>query len=111
MADYVVEKNKKGFLWGILTGLAAGATLGVLFAPDKGEETRKKLKAQSSKLKKEAEEALEELGETIEPWVEEVQEKIEPVLEEIDEATGPVQEKARRVVESTKRRFFKNIKK
>jgi len=35
-------KNGKIFL-GVLAGLAAGAVLGVLFAPDSGSETRKKI--------------------------------------------------------------------
>lgn len=34
---------KNESLFGFLTGLAAGAVLGVLFAPDKGEVTRKKI--------------------------------------------------------------------
>jgi gas vesicle protein len=35
-------KTGKVFL-GILAGIAAGATLGILLAPDKGSETRKKI--------------------------------------------------------------------
>ena len=35
---------------GILVGAAAGAILGVLFAPDKGTETRKKISKKSSDL-------------------------------------------------------------
>ena len=35
-------KNGK-FLAGIITGLGAGTLLGLLFAPDKGSKTRKKL--------------------------------------------------------------------
>lgn len=103
MAEFVVEKDKKGFLWGILAGLGVGAALGVLFAPDEGENTRRKLKEKGKELQKEAEAALEELGKTVEPWVEEAQENIE-------EAVGPVQEKAKKVISNTKKRFFKNVK-
>lgn len=33
---------------GVLGGLAAGAIMGILFAPDKGEKTRKRIKRKSN---------------------------------------------------------------
>ena len=35
---------------GVLAGVAAGAILGILFAPDKGSETRKKISTKSNDL-------------------------------------------------------------
>lgn len=44
-----MEKNNR-LLWTFGAGLAVGGLLGVLFAPDKGSETRKKLKISGNKL-------------------------------------------------------------
>lgn len=37
-------KNNTNLIAGILSGAAVGLTLGVLYAPDKGSETRKKIR-------------------------------------------------------------------
>ena len=36
---------KNGNLFALITGLVAGVALGILYAPGKGEETRRKLRA------------------------------------------------------------------
>ncbi|MBX9781743.1 MAG: YtxH domain-containing protein [Chitinophagaceae bacterium] len=42
--------NSAKILTALAAGAAAGATLGVLFAPDKGSETRKKISEQGKKI-------------------------------------------------------------
>jgi len=53
------------FLAGILLGAAAGAVLGVLFAPDKGSDTRKKIAKKTSKLGDDLKAKFEEMADTI----------------------------------------------
>lgn len=54
---------------GLLTGVAVGATLGILLAPDKGSETRRKLAGSAGKLtdtiRQRAEEGLDDLTSTV----------------------------------------------
>lgn len=53
----------KNTLVGILSGMAVGALLGILFAPDKGSNTRKKIKRKSNKY---ASEAKDKAGDVLE---------------------------------------------
>lgn len=57
---------------GVLAGLAAGAILGILFAPDSGVNTRKKIVRKS-------EEAMDDLKEKFNDFVDHVAEKVEKV--------------------------------
>lgn len=55
-----MSKKSNTFL-AFLTGAAAGAILGLLYAPDKGENTRDKLSFQLDKYKKKLDELLKEI--------------------------------------------------
>ena len=46
-----------------IAGLAAGAGLGILLAPDKGSNTRRQLRESFDSLSEKAKEGIEELGE------------------------------------------------
>lgn len=60
-------KSSGKVLTALITGLAAGTVLGILFAPEKGSETRDKLNDSladlSDALKERAEEQLDQLSE------------------------------------------------
>ncbi len=70
--------KRESILLGLLGGLALGAVLGILFAPDKGERTRER-------LRRKGEEYLDEVREKLDDLVEEMTERFEQVVRE---ATG-----------------------
>lgn len=57
--------NAAKLLGALLIGAAAGATLGVLFAPDKGSNTRKKISKKTDDLIDQLNEKIDEAKETI----------------------------------------------
>ena len=50
---------------GVLAGLAAGAALGILFAPDKGSETRKKIAEKGKDCGADMKDKFNELASTL----------------------------------------------
>jgi len=62
-------------LLGVLAGVAAGAILGILFAPDKGSETRKK-------IVQKGEEYADDLKEKLNTLVSDVTDKFEAAIQQ-----------------------------
>jgi len=72
--------NSGKVLLGVLAGVAIGATLGVLFAPDKGWNTRKR-------ISKKGEELVEELREKFDEFLDSVSVKVNDVKEDVADLT------------------------
>lgn len=88
-------------LLSFLTGAATGAILGILYAPDKGSNTRDKLSYQLDKYKAKLEELINEIVEGKElvnnnakvegeKVITDAKEKAEQLLEDVDELLGQI---------------------
>jgi len=55
-----MSNNTGSVLTALLTGAVVGAGIGILYAPDKGKKTRKKIKKSAGAKKVEFEEKLED---------------------------------------------------
>jgi len=64
--------NSEGNILSFIAGIAIGALIGVLVAPDKGSKTREKIAAKSVQLKSELEEQVELSKEKIEKFADNV---------------------------------------
>ncbi|MFY0655112.1 MAG: YtxH domain-containing protein [Cyclobacteriaceae bacterium] len=96
-----MAKGSNTFL-AFLTGAATGAILGLLYAPDKGENTRDKLSFQLDKYKKKLDEILKDIidGEQLaeseakmegEKIVSDAKEKAERLLDDVNGLISKIQ--------------------
>jgi gas vesicle protein len=69
-----IMASNKAF-WGIVTAAAVGAVIGLLFAPDEGNKTRKKIKKKTNSLAGELLDALEKSKEKAVKVADEAKEK------------------------------------
>jgi len=70
--------NSGKVVLGVLAGVAAGAILGILFAPAKGTDTRKK-------ICKKGEDCGDELKEKINEFLDSISEKFEKVKDDVSD--------------------------
>ena len=84
------HKSDGSFLSGVLFGAIIGAVAGVLYAPDRGDDTRKKLKKDADKFMGKAE-----------PIVNETIKRAKPIIAGVKENTGPLIERAKQKINET----------
>lgn len=68
---------------GLLAGLAAGAALGILFAPDKGTETRRKIAEAGEDYLDEAKDKIQDLMDDLHKQVDSAKEKVKDLEQKI----------------------------
>ena len=70
----------KKLIGGLLAGAAVGAVLGILFAPDKGTETRKKMAKKAEDMGDELKNKFTEVKETLKQKFENIKTEAEDIM-------------------------------
>lgn len=85
---YVIIEKRSGGMNTFLIGLAIGAGLALLFAPQSGEETRRSIRRSATRMRRAAEDAVGEVTEKVGDTFETAKLRVE---EKIEEARGAIE--------------------
>ncbi|MBA3646313.1 MAG: YtxH domain-containing protein [Gemmatimonadaceae bacterium] len=98
---YLIVENREGSSIGpFIIGLALGAGIALLMAPQSGEETRRDIADKVSRAKDAARDAVSELGDVIGNTLEEAREKVETGVESAREAVDVRRRRVHTAVEA-----------
>jgi gas vesicle protein len=89
----IMSKGK--VLLGLLTGVAVGAALGILFAPDKGWNTRKRISKKAEDLANDLREKFDEFIDMVSVKVDEAKSKASDMADKAKEKADEVKNEAR----------------
>jgi gas vesicle protein len=101
----ITTMSSSKLLAGVLLGAAAGAVLGILFAPDKGTETRRKIAEKGGNLGDTIKTKFNELGEALQEKYDNIRGEANDMIEKGKDTAATMKDKAQNFKDETKRTY------
>jgi gas vesicle protein len=105
----VIETDSAGVVKWFLLGALVGAGLGLLFAPQSGERTRKQIARKAKALRNEAEDRWDDLVDDVETKGRALKEKAESLVEDVREEFAEGKREARQAARSARDELEKRL--
>ena len=95
----------KKLLTGVILGAAVGAAMGILFAPEKGKETRKKLAKKGGDMSDAVKNKFNELGEALQEKYDSIRGEATDLMEKGKDVGQQFKDKAKDYKDEAKKSF------